>query len=229
MKKYKLILLDADGTLFDFETSEHQSFKKAFEMFNLVYTDELFALYKKINAKLWSDFEKGLISTEDIKSNRFKSLVKDAELNVDDVELKNAYTENLSNSTLLLDGAESMLKNLSGKAKLSILTNGLTTIQRRRFGVSPIRQFIHSIIISEEVGYQKPHSEIFKIALRENNHSDKHDVLIIGDSLSSDIKGGYDFGIDTCWYNPKQNKNQFEIIPTFEVNHLDEISNIINN
>jgi 2-haloacid dehalogenase len=113
------------------------------------------------------------------------------------------------------------------KVELVIITNGLKDVQKPRLARSTIGRYFADMIISDDVGAAKPSREIFDIAFRRMNDPDKGDVLIIGDSLSSDIKGGSDYGIDTCWFNPDRRICDLDIQINYEVTRLADILNIV--
>jgi len=116
----------------------------------------------------------------------------------------------------LLDGAEQLIRSLAVDFLMLLITNGLKEVQRPRFGRSPLLPFFEDIIISGEVGYAKPDPRIFDHAFK-GRPVDKAHILMIGDSLSSDIAGGQTWGVDTCWFNPAQKENNSDILPVYEV------------
>lgn len=132
-------------------------------------------------------------------------------------EFGNCYLERLGKAGFLIDGSEDICKYLSRKYKLVILTNGMKEVQLSRFGQSSIKQYISDIIISEEVGVNKQNPYIFEYTLDRLNHGDKDSVIIIGDSLTSDIQGGINFGIDTCWLNLDNVYNDTNIQPNISL------------
>jgi len=226
--KYKVILFDADETLFDFNKSEANAFEKTINNFNMEYDSEYhYKIYKEINKGIWSEFEKGLIDAKDLKIERFKRLSEGLGVSFDPKEFSDVYLEFLSQESNLFDEAYDLIYSLSKNYKLGIITNGLAKVQNNRFKKSPISKYFDSIIISEEVNVSKPNPKIFEYSLDSLKHEDKNSVLIVGDSLTSDIKGGLNFGIDTCWYNPYKIENTSEIVPKYEINNLAELKNIL--
>jgi len=138
-------------------------------------------------------------------------------------QMSTAYIEQLAICTDLMDGAYEVLQTLHGRSKLAIVTNGLQAVQRSRLAHSRIRDFIPELIISEEVGAAKPQAAFFDAAFARTGHPAKSDVLIIGDSLTSDIQGGVDYGLDTCWYNPTAESRPDSLPITYEIGHLREL------
>lgn len=226
--KYKVLLFDADETLFDFERSERESLKNTVLEYQIAY-DEAYHLieYQKINDAIWADLENGLITLEKLKVERFTRFLKVIDVKADAFEFAANYMKHLSNSSFLLDSAKELIESLYPNYQLAIITNGITSIQKKRVCQSEIAKYFDAILISEEVGYQKPQTEIYEAALRELGHNNKEDVLMIGDNLSSDIRGGVNYGIDTCWINCKNIENHTMIQPTFSISNIAELCEIL--
>ena len=226
--KYKVILFDADDTLFDFKRAERYAFLKTLEDLNIVENREkLMKIYSNINKEIWEEFDKGKITQENLKVDRFKRFLKKVNLSKSPLEFSDRYLHNLAKASFLYDESENLIKNLSYKYRLMIITNGLTIVQNNRIRNSKIAKYFEKIIISEEVGVAKPNAKIFEYALKEINHKNKKTVLMVGDSLTSDIKGGINFGIDTCWINWNKISNKKDYIPTYEVSNLLSLNNLL--
>jgi 2-haloacid dehalogenase len=224
--KYKWLLFDADGTLFDYDKAEKLALKNTFAQIGYPFEKRYLNKYRKINQAMWLDFEKGKINQQRIRTRRFELLFEAIYLHYDPQDFSAKYLANLAQGIYLIDGAEEIVKSLSGRFDIAIITNGLTDVQRPRFEKSSIRSYIKEIIISEEVGAAKPGKKIFDMAFERMNHPAKDEVLIIGDSLTSDIQGGHDYGIDTCWFNP-EGKTNGQITTTFEIQRLGELPKIL--
>ena len=224
--KYKWLLFDADGTLFDYDKAEKQALKNTFAQIGYPFEAHYLNEYQKINRAMWLDFEKGKINQQRLRTRRFELLFEAVNLHHDSQDFSAKYLANLAQGTYLIDGAEEIIKTLSTKFGIVIITNGLMDVQRPRFDQSSIRRYIKEIIISEEVGSAKPDKKIFDIAFERMNHPAKDEVIIIGDSLTSDIQGGHNYGIDTCWFNP-EGKTNGQITTTFEIQRLDQLPKIL--
>jgi putative hydrolase of the HAD superfamily len=225
--KYKYLLFDLDGTLFDYDYAEAQALKQTFFEFGIQYEDNFLEVYRKINHAIWNDFEAGKITQEKIKIKRFSELAHELELNYKSSNFSDSYLTNLSKGTHLIPGAEKTISKLSKKAELALITNGLTMVQKPRIGHSTIGQYFKLVVISEEIGYAKPGKEIFDHTLDKLDNPDKKDVLMIGDSLSSDITGGVNYGIATCWFNPKKFKRNEHPKPDYEIESLNDLLHIV--
>jgi len=226
--KYTTILFDADGTLYDFDKAAVEALKSNFEKYKITWNENTFEIYESVNKKIWDDFEKGLITTSEIKTERFKRFFEVIDVsNIDSIEFSKDYLEFLSQNNYLLPGAEEIVKLCFEKYELVIITNGLASVQNPRFKTSELRKYFKHIVISEEIGFAKPKKEIFDFTFNLLNNPEKESAIIIGDNLTSDIKGGVNYGIDTCWINPTKAENPTEIVPTFEISDLKELKKIL--
>jgi len=223
--KYDLILFDADGTLFDFDTAEKEAFQKTFIEFGI--NENLVMLhreYEKINKSIWQDFQDKKISAEALRTERFRIFAEKFELNIDPQEISPVYLNNLAKGTDLLSGATEIVQYFSGKCEIALATNGLSDVQRPRFSSSGLAEYFEHIFISEEIGHPKPEKEYFEHIFNKLPY--KNSSIIVGDNFSSDIMGGNNFGIDTCWFNPDNLQNYTEIEPTYEISNLLELKEV---
>lgn len=226
--KYEVILFDADETLFDFKKSEKYAFEQAILEFNIDYREDYhLKIYSDINTGIWKEFECGLITQEKLKVERFRRLSHELNIKFDEIAFSKSYLKHLSHSSFLYDESTELIEKLSKNYKLSIITNGLSDVQSNRIRKSSIAKYFDDIVISEEVNISKPNPKIFEIALNNINYNDKNKVLMVGDSLTSDIQGGINFGIDTCWYNPNKVENRTDFKPTYEISSLAQLSEIL--
>lgn len=225
---YELILIDADNTLFDFDKAEKYALVQALEQFGFNSNiDEIVRRYKIINSDLWIKLEKGTITKDALRTERYKRLFKESGLEYPVEEFSEYYLKKLSECSFLIDGAEDVCKYLSEKYKVVIVTNGIREVQLSRLKKSTINKYIDDIVISEAIGINKPDPKIFEYALKLVKHKDKKSAIMIGDSLSSDIQGGINFGIDTCWFNAFKVKNETGIIPNYQIGSLKELMDIL--
>ncbi|MGE5627535.1 MAG: YjjG family noncanonical pyrimidine nucleotidase [Solirubrobacterales bacterium] len=226
--KYDVIIFDADETLFDFKKSEKEAFKNTMLQFDLEYDENYhFKIYHEINAAIWKEFEVGLITQEKLKEERFIRLSKDLKIDFDTENFAKAYMKHLGDSSILYKDSKPLIESLYGIYKLLIVTNGLISVQSNRIRKSDIAKYFDEIVISEEVGLSKPNPEIFQHSLKNIRCTDKSRILIVGDGLTSDILGGINYGIDTCWYNPNKLLNKTEITPNYEISSLFDLNHIL--
>ncbi len=220
---YSWLMFDADGTLFDYDRAETAALEATISEVGLKFDDHVLLIYRQINGRMWQEFEQGSMSQERLKSERFRVLCTQLGVDLDYEYMSHRYQSNLALGTYLIDGADELLEELNGRYRIALITNGLKDVQRPRIAESTVRDRFSTIIISEEVGVAKPDSKIFDIAFQKMNHPQKDQVLIIGDSLSSDITGGINYGIDTCWYNPMGHEHPSGMDIRFEIRALNEL------
>jgi 2-haloacid dehalogenase len=223
---YKYILLDADNTLFDFDKAESVSLKATLEHLGIAFSEAINQAYSTINIKLWKLYEKNLIEKETIKTQRFSELFECLGENADAYVASEIYRRNLETQTMLMPHAEAVCEELSRHFVLAILTNGVGTTQRSRFGASSINKYIKHHIISEELGTAKPHIEFFDAAFKIIGCTAEN-ALMVGDSLSSDILGAINAGVDCCWFNPKGLENEYGYDIKYEISDLRELPEIL--
>ncbi|MGF2713286.1 noncanonical pyrimidine nucleotidase, YjjG family [Bacillus mycoides] len=223
MKKYKTLLFDVDDTLLDFQKAEKIALRMLFEEKGLLLTDEIEDRYKKINKSLWDSFEKGEIARNEIINTRFSILFKEYGEEVDGMLFENNYRSYLEEGNQLVQGAFEFINQIQSKYDLYIVTNGISKTQDKRLRNAGLHSLFKDIFISEDTGFQKPMREYFDYVFERIPNFASEEGLIIGDSLSADIKGGYVAGIDTCWFNPEKKSNDSEIVPTYEVQNFEEL------
>jgi len=221
--KYRWLLFDVDNTLFDFDAAELKALAHTFPQFGYTYTPEIGEAYHRINHDLWQAFERGEITAVQLRTTRFRRLFQAIGFQADPAAFSDAYLGNLAAFPDLIDGAAELIPRLSRTHQLALITNGLSDVQRPRLAASPIGGYFTAVTISDEIGSAKPDTGIFDAAFTAMGQPAKSDVLIIGDSLTSDIRGGADYGIDTCWYNPAGKSNPNGLTPTYEIRHLHEM------
>ncbi len=225
---YKILFIDADHTLFDFNQSEEIAFKKLLKHIKLDQDfNRLFPIYVQQNRDTWRDFEKGILSQDKLKTERFQRFIDTAKIQSKANELASIFTKHLADASILYDDAYDIIEKLSKKYRLVIITNGLKDVQKKRIGQSILAPFIEELIISDEIGISKPNPQIIDFALDKIKHSNKDEIVIIGDSLTSDIQCGFNAGIDTIWYNPKKLDNTLKQNPTYTISSLKELLQII--
>lgn len=224
---YSTLLFDADGTLFDYERAETWALSETFSQYGHRFEPGYIELYRQANGPLWDALERGEITQDRLKVLRFESLFEVLALEIDPEAFSTSYSRQLGQATFLIEGARDLVATLSARHRLLLLTNGLTDVQRPRFGASDIGHYFMDWVISEEVGVAKPDPRIFDIAFERLGKPDKRDVLIIGDSLSSDMAGGIAYGIDTCWYNPTGRQADPALPVTYQIQDLAQLPAIL--
>lgn len=227
MKKYQTLLFDVDDTLLDFRAAENEALRLLFQDQNIPLTTDIEAQYKKINHGLWKSFEEGKIDRDEVVNSRFSILFKELGQEVDGSLLEKKYRSYLEEGHQLINGALQLITALQNTFDLYIVTNGVSKTQDKRLRDSGLYPLFKDIFVSEDTGFQKPMKEYFDYVFERIPNFSAEQGLIIGDSLSSDIKGGQLAGLDTCWFNPERKPNDTEIIPTYEIAKLDELYRIL--
>lgn len=228
MQKYKWLLFDIDNTLLDFSKASKESFIKTFDDYNLAYSEDLYKIYKKENAKVWIAFEDKKIDTDTLRKIRFKGFFDNVGIkNIDPFEFNRRYIENLVAVSEAYDGAVELIKNLKKNYCVSIITNGLKEAQRPRLTNVGMIDLFDSIVVSDEIGIAKPDVRFFEYTYNTIvNAPPKSDILVIGDNMMSDILGGQRFAVDTCWISHGK-ENIMEITPTYSIKSVLEIHSVL--
>jgi 2-haloacid dehalogenase len=222
---YQWLLFDADDTLFDYPLAEGKALRGTFEYFGQVYRSEYLRMYQVFNRQVWAEFERGETSTTELRLKRFRLLFDEIGVSLDPQDFSQRYLENLAQASDLFPGAVELLKALSGRYHIALVTNGLKEVQHARLEHSAIRPYIDKIFISEEIGAAKPAAGFFEAVFREIGNPPKNQVLIIGDSLTSDMLGGINYGIDTCWFNPGGKTTELPV--TYTIGKLGELLELL--
>ena len=227
--KYEFLLFDADHTLFDFIKSEYLALKSALETLGCPNDDSVIERYSVINVKYWKMLERGEIDKISLKLARFVEFGREYGFEDKAEALSDLYMENLAHESHLFDGAPEMIERLSKKYRLFIITNGVKSTQDGRFSVSPITKYFEKIFISELIGAEKPSKVFFDAVEASIEGYERSRALVIGDSLSSDIKGPINAGIDSCWFNPHSKEAPKDWNITYTVKSFDEILDLLDN
>ncbi len=210
--KYKMILLDIDDTIFDFQAGNRNAVAELMAELGLS-SPTVFDEYQAINHACWEALERGEMTQEILHVERFRRFLASKNRYDDPKSVADRFAELLGQQAILLPGAEEFVKTLSEHLPVVVLTNGITVIQKARMARSPISRWITRFVISQEVGASKPDPRIFEIALDGTSPAD---ALMIGDSLNSDIRGAAASGLDSCWFNPHRKPAPANLTPTYE-------------
>ena len=221
------VLFDLDDTLFDFHKAEKIALTKTLVHFGIDPTEETLALYSTINAAHWKRLELGEISREEVKVGRYRELFKTIGVECDPVKATAYYESMLAIGHYFMPGAPELLGELYRKYRLYIVSNGTAKVQEGRIGSSGIAKYMDGIFISQILGANKPDKQFFDVCFAEIPDFSLSETVIIGDSLSSDIKGGINAGITTVWFNPKGIENNNDIKPDYTIKELSEVPGLL--
>ena len=229
MAKYKYLLWDIDGTIINFELAERAAIRSLFDRFKLGdCSDEMLMCYSQINKRYWQLMESGKIKKDKMLVERFIEFFSNKGINADiAAEFNKEYQIALCDTIVFNDDAIDIIKHQKKTCKIIIVTNGTEVVQEKKLERSGLNDIVDNVFISELVGFEKPNIKFFEKVILEVGIKDLKEALIIGDSLTSDIQGGHNIGIDTCWYNPKNEENTTLLNPTYTIRNLHELENII--
>jgi len=226
LHKYKWLLFDLDNTLIDFHKPSLASFADLCAAAGISYTDRTYRQYQLVNKDVWDRYESGRITSTELKTLRFELFFKQQGSTFDPVVAHHEYTAGLVKYSKADDKVRLLLSQLQERHHLAIITNGLKEAQRPRLLHTGISDYFQHIIVSDEIGYAKPQAAFFDHVMDVIQHHDRSDLLIIGDSLTSDIKGGNDSKIDTVWYNPLGLPLHSSIKPAYTIAKLADLLTI---
>ena len=223
----KYVLFDLDDTLLDFKKAEAAAITKTFQHVGIPVSDELIKRYSQINDMQWRRLEKGELTREQVLVVRFDILFEELGLKIPSEMVQATYEYLLGVGHYFIDGAEELLESLYGRYKLYIVSNGTANVQERRIKSAGIGKYFENIFVSEYIGAAKPKKEFFDACFAQIPDFDKDEAIIVGDRLSSDILGGINAGVRTCWFNPKNCSPNYEIPADFEIHSLAELPGLL--
>lgn len=226
---YKYLLWDIDGTVLNFLASEAYAIRKLFKKYKIgECSDEMIKQYSEINLKYWQKLERNELTKPEILVERFREFFGIIGVNTAIAEKFNKdYQITLGDYIEFVDKAEEVLLSLKGKYILVAVTNGTKVAQEKKLQLSGLNKIFDAIFISENVGAEKPNKKYFDYVFEKLCVTNKKEVLLIGDSLTSDMKGGIVAGVDTCWFNPGHTPNNSGISVTYEIDNLCKVLQIV--
>lgn len=198
----EFLFLDLDDTILDFHKAEHIAIGKTFQEMGLTPTPQIRALYSSINKRHWQMLERGELTREQVLVRRFEVLFRELGMEVDGEKCARTYERLLGIGHYFLPGAQEAVMELSGKYRLFLASNGTASVQKGRMTSANLYRWFEKVFVSQEIGYNKPAREYFDACFAQIPGFDRDRCLMVGDSLTSDILGGINAGIKTCWVNP---------------------------
>lgn len=221
--KWDWIFFDADETLFTFDA--FSGLQRMFNDYSVTFSAQDFQEYQAVNKPLWVDYQNGAISSLQLQHRRFEGWAE--RLNVAPGDLNEAFLNAMAEICTPLPGAVSLLNALQGKVKMGIITNGFTALQQTRLARTGLSDHFDLLVISEQIGVAKPDAKIFDYALAQAGNPPRERVLMVGDTAESDILGGINAGLATCWLNAHGRTLPEGINPDWQVTSLAELEHLL--
>ena len=222
----EFLLLDLDDTILDFHKAERIALSKTIRDFGMEPTEEILELYHKINRWHWEQLELGKLTRDEVLVNRFGALFQELGIHVDPAACARSYEHNLSIGHYFLPGAEEAVKRLKEHYRLFLVSNGTATVQHSRLTSAGLYPYFEQVFISQEIGYNKPDKAYFDRCFERIPGFAPEKALMVGDSLTSDIKGGINAGLKTVWVNPAH-KPCGDIRPDYEIEGLSDLEGLL--
>ena len=219
----EFLFLDLDDTILDFHKAERVALSKTIRDFGVEPTEEVLGRYHVINKWHWEQLELGAMTRDQVLTGRFRMLFEELGVAADPETVTEKYTENLSVGHYFLPGAEEAVMALHGKYRLFLASNGTASVQKGRMTSANLYRFFEQVFVSQEIGHNKPAKAFFDIAFSRIPGFDPDKAMIVGDSLTSDMKGGNNAGIRTCWVNPAHAPRKPEIHVDYEIEALAQL------
>ncbi|MBP2169637.1 5'-nucleotidase [Erwinia toletana] len=223
LKDWDWILFDADDTLFHFDA--FAGLQRLFQDYDVQFSTADYDDYQAINKPLWVDYQNGVISALQLQHQRFQGWAD--KLSVEPGELNSGFLTAMAEICVPLEGAVNLLNGLKGRVKMGIITNGFTALQQARLQRTGFLEYFDLLVISEQVGYAKPHPAIFDYALEQMGNPARQRVMMVGDNPDSDILGGINAGLATCWLNADNRVKPEGIQPDWQVSSLQQLAELL--
>ena len=225
----EFLLLDLDDTILDFHKAERIAIAKSIRDFGVEPTEAVLGRYHVINKWHWEQLELGKMTREEVLVGRFAMLFQEMGITVNAVDVARAYEKNLAIGHYFLPGAEEAVDTLHKKYRLFLVSNGTASVQKGRMTRANLYRFFEKVFVSQEIGHNKPAKAYFDACFAQIPDFDPVKAVIVGDSLSSDIQGGINAGIKTCWVNPSHAAPKNGIVPDYEIEALHQLPALLEN
>lgn len=223
----EFLFLDLDDTILDFHKAERIALSKTIQRFGIEPTEEILARYHVINKWHWEQLELGKLTREQVLLKRFETLLSEQGIQADPVQVQASYEKNLSIGHYFMPGAEEAVEALSKKYRLFLASNGTASVQKGRMTSANLYRFFEQVYVSQEIGHNKPSKAYFDTCFARIPDFDPARAMMVGDSLTSDIRGGINAGIKTCWVNPAHDPGRPDIRPDYEIEALSQLSALL--
>lgn len=223
----EFLFLDLDDTILDFHKAERIALAKTIRDFGVEPTEHVLHRYHIINKLHWEMLERGELTRAEVQVGRFRALFEELGVAVDAAAVTAKYSENLAIGHYFMPGAEEAVEALSKKYRLFLASNGTASVQKGRMTSANLYRFFEQVYVSQEIGHNKPSKAYFDACFARIPDFDPARAMIVGDSLTSDIRGGINAGIKTCWVNPAHDPGRPDIRPDYEIEALSQLSALL--
>lgn len=223
----EFLFLDLDDTILDFHKAERIALSKTLESFDVAPEDEVLARYHVINLQHWERLETGELTRDQVQEGRFRVLFQELGRTVDPVQVTRTYERNLGIGHYFLPGAEEAVQSLHKKYRLFLASNGTASVQHSRLTSAGLYPYFEKVFVSQEMGQNKPSRDYFEACFRQIPDFCPERAIMVGDSLTSDILGGINAGIRTCWVNPAHAPARANIQPDYEIENLSQLEEVL--
>ena len=229
MGRYKIILWDLDQTLLNFDLSMDYAIRAVFERFGLAVNDTIVAQYDAINRSYWKRLELGEVTKEELKTGRFRTLFEELDIHhISPAEMAVKYQKELGSVFFFMDGAKELVTKLRGMGyRQYVVTNGVNSTQASKMRLSGLDQIMDGVFVSELMGYPKPMKEYFDACFAALSDVKREECILVGDSLTSDMRGANNAGVTACWFNPEGRDKDIDVKTDYEIHRLDELLSIL--
>ncbi len=225
----KNILFDLDDTILDFRAAEREALSKTLLHLAISPKEQILQRYGEINLAQWKLLELGRLTQKEVKVRRYQLLFDEIGVKCCPDYATQYYERLLAKGHYFVDGAQMLLRTLSKNYRLYLVSNGSTEVQKSRIKSANISKYLSDVFISQDIGYEKPDIKFFEFCFSKIANFKRQETLIVGDSLSSDIKGGNNAGITTVWFNTSGCKNSSDVLPDYEINKLIDLIELLKN
>ena len=223
----RFVFLDLDDTLLDFHKAEAVALTRTFDRLGLPHTPEILARYSAINLRHWELLEEGRLTREQVLVGRFRQLFGELEVNADPRAAQACYEDYLSQGHWFIPGAPELLETLAPRYQLYLASNGTTVVQQGRIQSAGIAHYFQGIFLSQQIGADKPSPAFFDACFAQIPDFDRAQAVLVGDSLTSDMRGGLAAGIRTCWFNPHHKPPRAGIPVDREIDALSQLPGVL--
>ena len=224
----EFLLLDLDDTILDFHKAERIAVAKTLGDFGVEPTDAVLSRYHVINRQHWERLERGELTRDQVQEGRFRVLFEELGRAADPVAVTRAYEHNLGIGHYFLPGAEEAVQSLHQNYRLFLASNGTASVQHSRLTSAGLYPYFEKVFVSQNIGFNKPSKDYFDACFSEIPGFDPQRAMMVGDSLTSDILGGINAGIKTCWVNPSHAPARADIQPDYEIENLSQLEAVLN-